>query len=132
VIAKELAEAGLSVIVIEAGRRYSPLADYLTDRNDFETSARDVFRATDARRDVYTTTGAGFAYSRVKGVGGSTLHYVGMSPRLHQSDFATRTTDGVGEDWPIRAGGPGAVLHARRVRARDLGPRRREPLRAAA
>ena len=101
VMAKELAEAGLSVIVLEAGRRYAPLTDYLTDRIDFETSARDVFRAADARRDVYTTTGRSFAYSRVKGVGGSTLHYVGMSPRLHESDFATRTTDGVGEDWPI-------------------------------
>ena len=101
VVAKELAEAGLSVIVLEAGRRYSPLKDYLTDRIDFESSARDVFRAADARRDVYTTSGNTFAYSRVKGVGGSTLHYVGMSPRLHQDDFATRTTDGVGEDWPI-------------------------------
>jgi choline dehydrogenase-like flavoprotein len=102
VIAKELAESGLTVVVIEAGRRYVPLADYLTDRTDFEFRAKDVFRPTDERRDVYTTPAShGFAYSRVKGVGGSTLHYVGMSPRLHESDFSTRTTDGVGEDWPI-------------------------------
>jgi choline dehydrogenase-like flavoprotein len=101
VVAKELAEAGLSVIVIEAGRRFAPLADYLTDRTDFETSARDVFHARDELRDVYTTAGNTFSYSRVKGVGGSTLHYVGMSPRLHETDFATRTTDGVGDDWPI-------------------------------
>lgn len=102
VMAKELAERGLSVVVIEAGRRYVPLADYPTDHTDFEVRAKDVFRATDERRDVYTTPARqGFAYSRVKGVGGSTLHYVAMSPRLHESDFKTRTTDGVGEDWPI-------------------------------
>jgi choline dehydrogenase-like flavoprotein len=102
VIAKELAEAGLSVIVIEAGRRYVPLADYLTDRADFETRAKDVFHPADERRDVYTTPGRqSFSYSRVKGVGGSTLHYAAISPRLHETDFATRSTDGVGEDWPI-------------------------------
>jgi choline dehydrogenase-like flavoprotein len=102
VVAKELAEAGLSVVVIEAGRRYIPLADYQTDRPDFETRAKDVFDPTDERRDVYTTPGRqGFAYSRVKGVGGSTLHYVAMSPRLHESDFTTRSMDGVGDDWPI-------------------------------
>lgn len=102
VVAKELAEAGLSVIVIEAGRRYAPLADYLTDRADFEIRAKDVFHPADERRDVYTTPGRqSFAYSRVKGVGGSTLHYVGMSPRLHEADFLSRSTDGVGDDWPI-------------------------------
>ena len=102
VVAKELAEAGLTVIVLEAGRRYVPLSDYSTDRADFETRAKDVFHPEDERRDVYTTGGRqGFSYSRVKGVGGSTLHYVGMSPRLHESDFATRSIDGVADDWPI-------------------------------
>ncbi|MDH3531937.1 MAG: GMC oxidoreductase [Gammaproteobacteria bacterium] len=102
VVAKELAEAGLSVIVIEAGRRFVPLADYLTDRADFEIRAKGVFNPTDERRDVYTTPGQqGFSYNRVKGVGGSTLHYAAMSPRLHETDFATRSTDGVADDWPI-------------------------------
>jgi len=102
VVAKELAEAGLSVVVIEAGRRYVPLADYLTDRADFETRGKEVFRPTDELRDVYTTPGRqGFSYSRVKGVGGSTLHYVAMSPRLHETDFATRSIDSVADDWPI-------------------------------
>ena len=102
VVAKELAEAGLSVIVLEAGRRYVPLADYLTDRADFEIRAKGVFDPTDERRDVYTTPGhQGFSYSRVKGVGGSTLHYAAMSPRLHESDFVARSTDGIADDWPI-------------------------------
>jgi len=56
----------------------------------------------DGRRDVYTTGGSlGFAYTRVKGVGGTTLKYVAMSPRFHESDFRVRTEDGVAADWPI-------------------------------
>lgn len=101
VVAKELAEAGLSVIVVEAGRRYFPTTDYLTTTTDFELYAKEAFDPTDARRDAYTTLHAqGFSYSRVKGLGGSTLHYGAMSPRLHPSDFQTRSSDGVGDDWP--------------------------------
>ncbi|MBV9412343.1 MAG: GMC family oxidoreductase, partial [Acidimicrobiia bacterium] len=36
-----------------------------------------------------------------RGVGGSTIHYAGYTPRLHPSDFHTATVDGVGQDWPI-------------------------------
>ncbi|MFB6207437.1 MAG: GMC family oxidoreductase, partial [Haloglomus sp.] len=39
--------------------------------------------------------------ARVKGVGGSTLHWQGMVMRLHADDFRRRTVDGVGADWPI-------------------------------
>lgn len=102
VIAKELGEAGLSVVVLEAGRRYDPNTDYPTDRVDFEVRARNVFAPEDARRDRYTLPiGTAFSYSRVKGVGGSTLHYHAMSPRLHESDFCVRSQDGVADDWPI-------------------------------
>src|SRR5262249_36543736 len=102
VIAKELGEAGLTVVVLEAGRRYTPAEDYATDRRDFERCARGVFDPVNARRDVFTTAGAdGFAYSRVKGVGGSTLHYLGISPRFHESDFRVHSEDGVAADWPI-------------------------------
>lgn len=36
-----------------------------------------------------------------RGVGGSLVHYSGFVPRLHPSDFATHSRDGVGVDWPI-------------------------------
>ena len=35
-------------------------------------------------------------------VGGSTILYSGHFPRFHQSDFETKTLDGVGEDWPFK------------------------------
>jgi choline dehydrogenase-like flavoprotein len=102
VIAKELGEAGLQVIVLEAGRRYDPYNDYPTHVLDFEVRAGDVFSPKDARRDLYTSGGTRpFFYCRVKGVGGATLHYHAMSPRLQESDFRVRSEDGVADDWPI-------------------------------
>ena len=102
VVAKELGEAGLSVVVLEAGRRYNPSVDYLTDRSDFEVAAARVFEPEDERRDSYLTgPGQPFDFNRVKGVGGTTLKYEAMSPRLHESDFRIRSEDGVADDWPI-------------------------------
>ena len=34
-------------------------------------------------------------------VGGSTIAWAAHFPRLHPSDFRTRTLDGVGDDWPF-------------------------------
>lgn len=103
VVAKELGEAGLSVVVIEAGKRFNPFIDYLTDRNDFEAVTPGVFDdPANARRDLYTVTGpSGFNYGRAKGVGGTTLKYVACNPRFHESDFRVRSEDGLAEDWPI-------------------------------
>jgi choline dehydrogenase-like flavoprotein len=102
VIAKELGEAGLEVIVLEAGKRYDPYNDYPTHATDFEVRAADVLLAKDARRDRYTTPRAKpFNYHRVKAVGGSTLAYHAMNPRFHESDFRVRTEDGVADDWPL-------------------------------
>jgi len=102
VIAKELGEAGLKVIVLEAGKRYVPYDDYPTHVTDFEVRAADVFSPKDARRDLYTTPRRHpFLYNRVKGVGGSTLAYHAMNPRFHESDFRVRSEDGVADDWPI-------------------------------
>lgn len=36
-----------------------------------------------------------------KGVGGGTVHFTGVFLRFHETDFKSRTLDGVGEDWPI-------------------------------
>jgi choline dehydrogenase-like flavoprotein len=35
------------------------------------------------------------------GVGGSTINWAAHFPRLHPSDFRTRSLDGVGDDWPF-------------------------------
>lgn len=102
VIAKELGEAGLNVIVIEAGKRYRPYEDYPTHAQDFEVRASGAFGPSDARRDLYTAPRHHpFSYYRVKGVGGSTLMYHAMNPRFHESDFRVYSEDGLADDWPI-------------------------------
>ncbi|MNR26244.1 Fructose dehydrogenase large subunit [compost metagenome] len=35
------------------------------------------------------------------GVGGGTQNFTGVFLRFHESDFKTKSIDGVGEDWPI-------------------------------
>lgn len=35
------------------------------------------------------------------GVGGSTINWAAHVPRLHPSDFKTKSLDGVGDDWPF-------------------------------
>jgi choline dehydrogenase-like flavoprotein len=105
VVAKELTEAGVDVVVLEAGRRYNPYKDYPADQIDFEVAGRSVFSPDNPSRDAYTTgEGRFFSYNRTKGVGGSTLQYVAMSPRMHESDFRVRSEDGVADDWPISYG----------------------------
>lgn len=102
VLAKELGEAGLQVILLEAGRRYRPYDDYPTHAIDFEVRAQNVFPPKDPNRDLYTTPrDKPYHYNRVKGVGGSTLVYHAMNPRFHEADFRVRTEDGVADDWPI-------------------------------
>jgi choline dehydrogenase-like flavoprotein len=101
VVAKELGEAGLSVVVLEAGKRFNP-ADYPTHQADFEIAGARIFRAEDPGRDAYTWDGpARVHYERAKGVGGSTLHYLGVSPRFHESDFRVHSEEGIADDWPI-------------------------------
>ncbi|MDH3441019.1 MAG: GMC family oxidoreductase, partial [Gammaproteobacteria bacterium] len=52
-----------------------------------------------------STSDIGYAYnlnqSRVKGVGGSTLHWGGLINRFRESDFRTASTYGLGVDWPL-------------------------------
>lgn len=102
VIAKELSEAGLTVIVIEAGRRYRPYDEYPTHALDFEVIAGNTFAPPDYRRDLYTVPrNLPYNYCRAKGVGGSTLIYHAMNPRFHESDFRVYSEDGLADDWPI-------------------------------
>ncbi len=103
VMAKELGEAGLRVVVLEAGPRYEPARDYATDQPDFVKRATKVFFVPkDPRQNHYSAGGAeGFVFTRAKGVGGSTLAYQAQVPRFHESDFRVKSEDGVGEDWPL-------------------------------
>ncbi|MFB6155096.1 MAG: GMC family oxidoreductase [Haloferacaceae archaeon] len=100
-VAHRLAAAGEDVVVLEAGPRFDG------DRRErMETALRPGGSVWEmgGERDAYTSSG-GRQYplnaARVKGVGGSTLHWQGMVMRLHERDFEMDTRYGVGADWPI-------------------------------
>ena len=101
-VAHRLAAAGADVVVLEAGRRFD------VDRRREQQEA--VIRPgmgdpweMGGPRDAYTTGGRGYPLNaaRVKGIGGSTLHWQGMVMRLHERDFEMQTRHGVGADWPL-------------------------------
>jgi choline dehydrogenase-like flavoprotein len=92
-VAKELAAHGHSVVVLEAGKRFDPA----TDLPNAEANAAKilwteprVFAGPDA---VAPKTGTG--------VGGGTLPWLGVMLRFGRSDFRTRSTEGIGADWPL-------------------------------
>ncbi|MDZ7711485.1 MAG: NAD(P)-binding protein [Roseovarius sp.] len=122
-----LTEAGLHVLLLEAGPQFVPARDYPLDTPDWErrrfpapegSRARILYgdlgrldpadatlqgwNAADGRaplpaRRIASRTG----YAHVLGVGGSTLHYVGEAHRLHPESFRLARDHGAGADWPL-------------------------------
>ena len=97
VLAKELAEAGMSVVVLEAGRWLHTQQDFVNDElSMLGTLDWDDTRITDGNDPLKmgrVNTG--------RAVGGTTVHYTAAALRLDRSDFEVATRDGVGVDWPI-------------------------------
>ena len=92
-VARDLAAAGMTVVVLEAGKRLEPRTDL---RNSESNAAKIQWaepRVYAGRHAVVPKAGAG--------VGGGTLTWLGVMPRFHPADFRTRSTESVGADWPI-------------------------------
>ncbi|MFW6434743.1 MAG: GMC family oxidoreductase [Halovenus sp.] len=93
------------VVVLDAGPRFDD--ESRLERQ--ERAIRPFFDRpavwdSDPERDAHAASGEWFYplnHSRVKGIGGSTLHWQGMVMRLHEDDFRSGSTRGVGPDWPI-------------------------------
>lgn len=122
-----LCEQGLRVLLLEAGPRFKPARDYKLNQPDWERhlfpelpnsqaevsfgpfakldpaekGLRSWNKATGpmVRSDSREPLGPG--YWHVMGVGGSTLHFVGESHRLHPDALRPRTSGGVNGDWPL-------------------------------
>jgi choline dehydrogenase-like flavoprotein len=117
----------LHVLLLEAGPRFDPARDYRLSQPDWErhrfpeplgsqgkmsigqlgrldpadSDLRSWNRVIGplARGDMRQAMGPG--YWHVQGVGGSTLHFVGESHRMHPEAMKLRSRQGVGCDWPI-------------------------------
>lgn len=97
VLAKELSEAGVRVVVLEAGPLRDPQKDFASDELAMTALGWQETRLVDGAHPLkmgHNNSG--------KGVGGGTLHWTGVMLRFHASDFRTKTLDGVGEDCPSR------------------------------
>ncbi|MEZ5100308.1 MAG: GMC family oxidoreductase [Thermoleophilia bacterium] len=96
VLAQRLARAGWRVLVLERGPFWDPDRDWVSDEagsSHLYWNDTRIVGGDDPVEMGKNNSG--------HGVGGSMVHYAGYVPRFHPSDFATRTREGVGEDWPI-------------------------------
>lgn len=90
-----LADAGLSVVALEAGRNWNP-EDFTAD----EIAAGGIYWSAE-RLSAGTTPQAFGANNSGMGVGGSTLHWGAFCPRADPRDLRLRSEQGVGVDWPL-------------------------------
>jgi choline dehydrogenase-like flavoprotein len=102
VLAFELARRGIKVVVLDSGprhefaRRREYVRRYLRHENPWQTLPRELDRQSFGGSAAYRLDGR-----RVRGIGGSTLHWEGYTLRLHANDFRLRSLYGLGDDWPI-------------------------------
>ncbi|MGH6959786.1 MAG: NAD(P)-binding protein, partial [Dongiaceae bacterium] len=120
-----LARRGAEVAIIEAGPAYDYTADYHLDRADWEQTLFPEKRGQETgysfgalqpleerwrhlrswnhMRGAHNGTEQRIAqaYHHVRGVGGSTLHFLGEAHRLHPQAMALRSRFGAGADWPF-------------------------------
>jgi choline dehydrogenase-like flavoprotein len=123
--AKRLAEAGLEVALLEAGRDVSP-REFAEHKPAFELQYRNIAGAgewrktrpiqtqcyacteynydwfVDDQENPYSTPpDKPFSWQRLRIVGGRTLCWGRQSYRLSDLDFKAASHDGYGQDWPI-------------------------------
>ena len=97
VLTQRLARQGWRIVTLDAGPFWDPDRDWVSD----ERGSHHLYW-TEPRVIAGDDPVALGANNSGRGVGGSMVHFAGYAPRFHPSDFHTRSTDGVGADWPIR------------------------------
>ncbi len=125
--AKELTEAGLHTLVLEAGRPVDPVRDAMEHVAPFEMRFRGLGdrRATEARQSVQrhsvsfdeisqrfwtddvdnpysTPSDQPFDWLRARQVGGKSIIWGRQVYRMSDLDFEANARDGIAVDWPIR------------------------------
>src|SRR5437016_827585 len=104
-LANELAQKGVKVVVLEAGKRFE-IEDFVNDEWDsFAQLAWSDMRTTSGSWRVHRDFPNLPAWI-VKAVGGSTVHWAGASLRLQEHEFKVRSVYGMIAganllDWPL-------------------------------
>ena len=104
-VAWSLAETKMRIVCLEQGD-WMKSTDFPANGRDGEARRHGDFDIRPNRRGRETDYPVNDDSSVMKvanfnGVGGGTVIYTAHWPRLHPSDFRTKSLDGVGEDWPI-------------------------------
>ncbi len=89
----------MKVVALDAGPHWDPDTDWVSD----EVASHQLYWTEPRVIDGTDPVPLGSNNSG-RGVGGSTVHYAGYTPRFHPSDFTTFSHDGVGADWPLDYG----------------------------
>jgi choline dehydrogenase-like flavoprotein len=121
--AKQCAEAGLKVALLEAGRAVSP-KEFTEHMPAYKLKYRDhspeIVRTRAVQRQCYacmeynyewfvndlenpysTPPGKPFTWQRLRILGGRSLVWGRQSYRMSDNDFKAASRDGYGDDWPI-------------------------------
>lgn len=121
--AKRLAEAGLTVALLEAGRNVSP-SEFTEHMPEYKLRYRnlspEIVRTRPVQKQCYacmeynydwfvddlqnpysTPADKPFTWQRLRIVGGRTLVWGRQSYRLSDLDFKAASLDGYGQDWPF-------------------------------
>ena len=117
--AKVLTEGGLSVVMLEAGPPIHPEQDYKEHLWPYDLAHRgagvggklrdelnDEFMAPNGAWEIegepyVSAPGSRFRWFRSRIVGGRTNHWGRIALRYAPVDFKSRSTDGMGDDWPL-------------------------------
>ena len=121
--AKRLSEAGLKVLVLEAGRNVSPseFTEHLPPyRLEYRNMSQHMLATRPVQKACYACTEYNykwfvddlenpystpkdrpFSWQRLRIVGGRTLVWARQSYRLSDLDFKAASRDGYGSDWPV-------------------------------
>jgi choline dehydrogenase-like flavoprotein len=124
--AKQLAQKGLEVLILEAGRDVDPAKEYTEHTFPYETEFRGFgnqqelertqpiqsrcyacneyghqFFVNDLENPYTTPPDKPFSWIRSRQVGGRTIPWGRQSYRLSNYDFKAASRDGYGDDWPI-------------------------------
>jgi choline dehydrogenase-like flavoprotein len=110
-----LAQAGIKVVLLEAGPLYDPAKNVTQLKWYYESPRRGAATALRSFGDLdaayggweldgepYTQKdGSQFEWFRARMLGGRTNHWGRISLRFGPNDFKRRSIDGLGDDWPI-------------------------------
>ncbi|CAH2600512.1 GMC family oxidoreductase [Rhodovastum atsumiense] len=95
-LACKLAEAGFSVVAMDAGPYWRPLEDFASDESEQSKLYWTDDRIVDGENPIQLGSN-----NSGKAVGGSTVHFAMVSLRFRPEWFRSRSQLGYGFDWPL-------------------------------